>query len=1120
MPFGMLRHVTLHLHRATRTDLLADGLADLLGIPLPDPFAEEVVVVPAKGVERWLTQRLSHRLGAAAGAQDGVCAGVRFLTPHSLVALLTRMLPGRPAGGGEAPAGPYDDPWQADRLAWPVLEAIDESLDEPWCVPVARHLGAAHEGVEAQLRQQRRWSVARRLAGLFASYAVQRPQVLTDWREGRATDGAGAPLPDDLAWQPELWRRVLDRVPASPPDVRHREVLEAVAAGAGDLPDRLSLFGHTRIPRTEIELLGALARAREVHVWLPQPSPALWQELSAEVSAGPVRRRDDDSARLVTHPLLASLGRDTRELQRTLALASAEDREVRSEEAPHGGPGPLGGGGGPTLLRRLQADLRADRVPEPGPVAGDDRSVQIHACHGVPRQVEVLRDVLTGLLEDDPTLQPRDVLVMCPDIDTYAPLVQAAFGLGRTDGAHPAHGLNVRLADRGLMHTNPLLATAATLVSLATGRATASEVLDLAASPPVRHRFGFSDEDVARLTSWVRASGVRWGLRAETREPFHMDRFAENTWAQGVERLLLGVAVPEEGPRVVGTTVPVDDVASGDIDLAGRAAELLSRLESACRLLAAPAPAQQWLETLRAAVLSLASVPASATWQVSQFDRELVTMTGEAATTEIGPADVRTMLSQRLSGRPTRANFRTGTLTVCTMVPMRSVPHRVVCLLGLDDGVFPRSLTVDGDDVLARDPLTGERDPRSEDRQLFLDAVMAATDTLVVTYSGASEHTGQERPPSVPLGELVDVLGRMTDEETMDRVHRRHRLQPFAEANFDGFSFDRAAAAGARALRQQEDPQEFLSGPLPPVGPDLTLDELTAFYRNPARAILDRLEVGTPRDGDEVKDAMPIDLDGLETWSIGDRMVRSVLAGEDPVALCTAELHRGELPPGDLGAATLRRILETAQELVTATSRVHTPDPDTLEVAVDLPDGRRLVGTVAGIHGRHHLLRLTYSRLGAKHLLPAWLDLLAVSAAHPDVGFRAHCLGRSAPRSRQTIDHVTLGPVSGEEARALLADLARVRAEGLRRPWLVPLATGHAWARASRVGVGNEKRDASRAWDSNPSSPVPGEQDDPAFVRLLGWRARLDALGPELGGRADWLWYPLLDRLAEHRTGA
>ncbi|HYZ68420.1 MAG TPA: exodeoxyribonuclease V subunit gamma, partial [Mycobacterium sp.] len=253
--------MALHLHRAERTDLLADGLGQLLSTPLPDPFADELIIVPAKGVERWLSQRLSHILGRGAG-QDGICAGISFRNPHSLIAEIT---------------GTVDaDPWSPDTMVWPLLEVIDDSLDEPWCATLATHLGHFAAGEEQELRQGRRYAVARRLAGLFASYARQRPQLLIDWERGIAGD-----IDSDLDWQPPLWRALLARTDADPPHIRHAKTLARLQESPLDLPERLSLFGHTRLPSTEVELLSALATHHDLHLWLPHPSDDLWQKLAS-----------------------------------------------------------------------------------------------------------------------------------------------------------------------------------------------------------------------------------------------------------------------------------------------------------------------------------------------------------------------------------------------------------------------------------------------------------------------------------------------------------------------------------------------------------------------------------------------------------------------------------------------------------------------------------------------------------------------------------------------------------------------------------------------------------------------------------------------------------------------
>ncbi|WP_418605710.1 hypothetical protein [Georgenia sp. SUBG003] len=382
--------------------------------------------------------------------------------------------------------------------------------------------------------------------------------------------------------------------------------------------------------------------------------------------------------------------------------------------------------------------------------------MQVHACHGLSRQVEVLREVLAGLFAGDRTLEPRDVIVMCPDVEAVAPLVAASFGLapdGATD-VHPGHTMRVRLADRAPGRTNPILTLLANLLAMADGRVTASEVLDLAAAEPVRRRFRFSDDDLDRIRDWSVEAGVHWGEDAERRARFDLPGVLQGTWQVALDRILLGAAMAEEDHRYVGHALPLDDVDSTDIDLAGRLAELLDRLAALLDDLDGAHPLDHWLDALDRAVTLLADTAPTETWQAVQARRILGDVRAGAAGDHPGGLlrlpDLRALLADRLAGRPTRSGFRTGSLTVCSLEPMRAVPHRVVCLLGVDDGAFPRGTSQDGDDILLRDSCIGERDRRSEDRQLFLDAVTAAEDHLVVLYSGAHERTGAARPPAVP----------------------------------------------------------------------------------------------------------------------------------------------------------------------------------------------------------------------------------------------------------------------------------------------------------------------------------------------------------------------------------
>ncbi len=697
-----------------------------------------------------------------------------------------------------------DDPWAPDALAWPLLEVLDGNLDEPWAQTIARHLGHDDIGDEAEFRRGRRYAVARRLAGLFSSYAAQRPQVLVDWLAGRPTDGAGGELAPDLLWQPPLWRALVSAVDQPPPHVRHAETVARLESGPIDLPSRLSLFGHTRLPSTEIELLTALATHHDLHLWLPHPSDDLWRLLSG--SAGVVPRADDRSHRDVGHPLLASLGRDLRELQRSLVAVGAIDEHHGDPVAPD------------TLLGWLQDDLRADAVRPAGrTLDADDRSVQVHRCHGPARQVQVLREVLLGLLADDPTLEPRDILVMCPDIETYAPLITAGFGLGDVvDGGHPAHRLRVQLADRSLTQTNPLLGVAAQLLDVAGSRATASAVLDLAQAPPVRRRFGFVDDDLDAMTDWVRESGVRWGFDADHREPFGVD-YLQNTWRFGLDRVLIGVAMSDDSQGWLGTTLPLDDVGSNRVELAGRFAEFVDRLSGATDRLTGTRPLAEWLDALADGVAALTQVDRNDQWQVGQVQRELARVLAEAgdrAGTPMRLTDVRALLGDHLAGRPTRANFRAGSLTVARWSRCARCRTGWSACSVSTTGSSRDSGLVDGDDVLARTPVTGERDVRSEDRQLLLDAIGAATETLVVTYTGADAHSGQERPPAVPLGELLDALDRTTAAPVRDRLVVEHPLQRFDVRNVSPgrlgaptpFTFDPPLLVAARTAAGDRPP--------------------------------------------------------------------------------------------------------------------------------------------------------------------------------------------------------------------------------------------------------------------------------------------------------------------------
>jgi exodeoxyribonuclease V gamma subunit len=1177
------------VHRSERADRLVEALGSLLLDPLDDPMTSEVVAVPTRGVERWLAQRLSHRLGAGAGP-DGICANVQFPFPGSVVGAATSVACG---------FDPDSDPWPPDRSVWPLLELVDERLGEPWLRPLAAHLEAGSPPGPKGPVELRRFPTIRHLADLFDRYAVHRPDMVQSWAgrlgEGLAVSAENGPgEASEGHWQAELWRLLRRRIGVPSPAERLTAAVTRLVQEPDllDLPRRLSLFGLTRLPASHLRILEAIGHHREVHLFLLHPSHILWDNVEAaagQLAPRSLRRGDDTTVDLAANPLLRSWARDSREMQLVLQARGV----VGGDYLPLTEPPPTE----ETLLCQLQTDVRLDRRPpgspkttaEPDarpPLDPDDDTLRVHSCHGRLRQVEVMRDAILHLLAQDPTLEPRDVIVMCPDIESFAPLIHAVFAsnhpaeVGDGDPEPGPPELRVRLADRSIRQTNPILAVAAQLLELASSRVTASEVLDLAGREPVTRRFGFDPAELTQLERWVVGSGIRWGLDQVHREPWSLERVSDNTWQSGLDRLLLGVTMAEEEQRLFGGVLPVDDMSSGAVDLAGRFAEFIERLQDAVTGLQGRHTVGSWVSALCEATERLALAAPYEQWQHEQL-RGVLGDVVESATVGSGDAgaipqeesgvlldlaEVRAVLDDRLRGRPTRANFRTGDLTVCTLVPMRSVPHRVIGLLGLDDGAFPRNASHDGDDLLLASPQVGDRDSRAEDRQLLLDALLAATEHLVITYEGRDPRTNQERSPCVPVAELLDVVDRTVrapeeSPHSSARAHVviEHPLQSFDWRNFsagqfggDGpWGFDPVDLAGAQAhTGPLAEDLPFLSGPLERLDTQvIQLDSLVRFLEHPVRAFLrERLGWYGSAGGPEVKDELPVELDPLEQWGVGQRLLDALLSGSSVAQAAAAEQARGLLPPGTLAGHKLRDIEQEAEALA-QTARQHIGTPATaagsVEVHIRLPDGRALIGTVPDVYrvggqDQASIVRCFYSRLSPRHRLTAWVHLLALTAANPELEVGAVTIGRdSGPAAAgPRVALATVGELEGtmEERRSLalceLAVLVDLYDRGLSEPLPLYTKTSERFVAALR-SERSVRTECRQTWDFNSYSFGEAGQPEHQLVLgdvsvedLLAEPARKDEDGPHwpreksrLGRLARRLWEPLLDREhVDHRS--
>ena len=426
-------------------------------------------------------------------------------------------------------------------------------------------------------------------------------------------------------------------------------------------------------------------------------------------------------------------------------------------------------------------------------------------------------------------------------------------------------------------------------------------------------------------------------------------------------------------------------------------------------------------------------------------------------------------------GRP----WRRSASSARTSASASSVPHRVVCLLGLDDGVFPRKAPRDGDDLMLHDPRVGERDPRAEDRQMLLDALLAAGEHLIVTYTGNDERTNAPRPPAVPVGELLDVVDATvrlgSGAAARTRIVVRHPLQPFDPRNFtpgelageDPWSFDPVTLEGARALTGRREPlPAFLDGTLPPR--DLAVidsEDLVRFVQHPVRAFLrQRLGISVGDYDDELEDDLSVELDGLGKWGVGQRLIDARLAGVDGRTAILAEIARGTLPPGVLGKPVVDEVFSIAEEIVSEAQAL-VPEggsPGSADVSVTLPGGRMLRGTVPGVSG-DVLRNVTYSRVAAKHRLAAWVRLLALTAARPERQFAAVTIGRAAGSARVTVAGIP--PLASDVALGHLATLVDLWERGMREPLPLYCAASAAYAEAARDGR-NAVAAARKAWTS------------------------------------------------------
>lgn len=1066
----------LTIYTSNRMEELVSALASVVLTGEGDPLTPEIIVMQSKGMQRWLTMELASRFG--------VWTNCLYPFPNAVITELLSQVLAEPQGSSA---------FLREVMTWRVLKLLPDILATEVAAPLKRYLAHDQDGLK-------RFQLARQIADTFDQYTLFRPEMLLAWESGSTPEA-------EQKWQAELWRRLV-----ADSDGRHRGrlkelFLRQLSGGTppdlSRLPARMALFGVSYLPAYHLEILGAISNFTEINLFLLSPSREYWADIiprKRQLLLLPQRRATSSEG----NPLLASLGKLGRDFS-DLAIAMGE--LATKEEDLYVDPGH------DTLLHTLQSDmlnlLTVDDEGAQRPIHPSDRSIQIHSCHSPMREIEVLHDNLLALLDSGSGIECRDILVMTPDIETYTPYISAVF----ETSSDPSRTIPYSIADRRLIGEGKIASTFMKLLELPGSRLTVVQLLDLLAAPPVMARFELTDSDIALIRGWLEETMVRWGMDEGDRTSRGLPAYRDNSWMAALERLLLGYAMPDEG-RLFNGILPFDDMEGETARPLGNLVSFVKSVKNAAAELAAPRPLKQWRQMLRSLLTSFISSDENSAFELTQLF-SIVESIGELAEQsgycdEVELAVIRSWLQTRLSQEEKGLGFMTGGVTFCAMLPMRSIPFKVIALVGMNDGAFPRLSSPPGFDLITRHPRPGDRSLRDEDRYLFLEAILSARDCLYISYIGQSMRDNSEIPPSVLISELLDAIERGfstgSAQTIEERLLTRHRLQAFSRDYFDPASglFSYSAENCAALLEQAEKSnitREFMTEPLAEADnlpQQITLTELIRFFGNPSRFFLEkclgiRLQQGTI----PLEEREPFSLDPLTAYGLKTALLERLLDGNDPFELFPEIRASGLLPPARHGellfSKTVKEVQAFAAEIKQQTA--DTPPLPDLEIDLEL-SGWQVTGRLDHIR-QSQMLRYRPARIKAKDLLATWIEHLALNAAaHPGYPRQTILI--------QTDGQRIFSPI--KSAGEILQSLLELYRKGRSAP--LPFFPESSLAYIKK----REIEQARKAWKGG--FITDGEGSDPYFKRCFDKREPFDE---EFRQMAETVLTPLLNAVNQEQ---
>jgi len=1016
---------------------LAAHLADLqLSQPLP-PLEAETVIVQSNELTRWLSLFLAQ--------SHGVVSHIDFPYPSAYIWALFRKL---------LPNIPKQSSFSTDAMAWRLYELLPQCRQQAGFESIDAYLGETNEPLKL-------YGLAHRIADTFDQYLMYRPDWIQAWEQG-----------DKPHWQAMLWQQLTDgdNKPMHRANllVQLQDYLASIEQRPTQLPSRMAIFGISALPPVYLNLFKLMARHCDVTLYLLSPSEEYWGDLvDQKTQTQRLIDSPEQADYLVSgHPLLASLGKQGQEFFDQL-------QEIQPEEESLFMPPDC-----EQLLGQLQQDiytLREIDTEQPQRlIALDDDSIMVHACHSAMREIEVLHDQLLALFERHPDLSPTDIVVMTPDIELYTPWIDAVFSCASKEHFIP-HGI----ADSGVQRQSPVLSAFSSLLDLPQSRFDVETVMALLDCPAVQKRFSLYENQIELIRTWLRDTQTCWGISAEDKAALGLPEIEANTWRAGLDRLLLGYAMPlntdGEDWGLFDGKLGFDGISGERADTMAQLCAFVDKLDRWRKRLKAEFNAEQWQQQLS----RLLDDFFVATTEQGSDEVELLlirkSLDSLVETTELAQFEqtmkidlVEEWLNGHLDSQQTQSRFMGHGVTFCGMVPMRSIPFPVVCLIGMNDESYPRRQPTAGFDLLSNDFRKGDRSRRDDDRYLFLESLLSAQSHCYISYVGASISDNAVIPPSVLVSDLRDVLRQSfetEDEENSDiwqQILTQHPLQAFSRRYFDQSSEKHFSYVTTHCPPEKKEAQtasHWFETALPVVDEswkNSSLNQLLKFFSHPARYCLqERLGLRLETDDDKLEIREPFALDGLQAWSLRQQLLSYRLQGKDLNDALTLVKATGVLPQGSVG----EQVFYDQTEQVEAFADKLLPDypeqfltPLAFECTID---DYKIVGQLEGLSA-DGLFSYRMGKTKGNHLLNVWLRHLLLNCVQPQ-GVR--CESRLITENND----YTFQAVA--DAKAILKDLLDLYWQGLQQPLSFFSNTSFAFAQASlNGGRANPETAMHNAW--------------------------------------------------------